>query len=262
MADETNGGGEGGASGGAAAAGVGEAKLSFTQAELNAKMAENKRSLHRELAEAKAKAAAFEALQGQVSELLGSGLIDGVEDLAGFREKAGQTLESFKTEKQRAEEAQRDLKKALEGQTKKATEATQRYEQATIARAIADVAGPKASSVGAVELIQLKLAQASKVLEDGSVVVSTPVKDEDGKTVIRELSVSDAVAAMEAEVSKYGPLFKATLNGGAGGNTVDGVKRTIEGVIDFENLTYEKFVELQTKNPAAIEKSLAQMQMR
>ena len=260
MGEELNGGGgEGGQQGGTPAGG-GDGKITLTQAELNAKFAEHKRSLQRELTEAKTKASAFETLQSQVSELLGSGLIDGVEDLAGFREKASQTLDTFKSEKQRAEEANKRLNSELEKERKRATEATHRYEQATIAREIADVAGPKASSVGALEMIQLKLASNAKMAEDGSVVVTIDAV-EDGKAVKKAVSVAEAIAAMEAEVTKYAPLFKATMNSGAGGG-VDGVKRTPEGVVDFESMSMEKFIELSQKSPELIEKSLARMAMR
>ena len=47
--------------------------LKMTQAEFNAKMAENRRNLQKENEALKTKAQAFDNLHGQVSELLGSG---------------------------------------------------------------------------------------------------------------------------------------------------------------------------------------------
>lgn len=244
-------GGEGGEKGG-------DGFIKMTQAELNAKMAEHKRGLQKELSEAKSKAAAFDQLQGQVSELLGSGLIDGVEDLAGFREKAGQTLESFKTKEQQLVEEHKKTTKALETAQKTAKEYTERYERATIARAITDEASAKSVSPGATELIQMKLAPLAVVNPDGSVAVNMTVKDDEGKAVAKKISVKEAVEILEADAANFGTLFKSTVNGGAGGQ-VDGVKKTPEGYVDFNNLSFEKFIELQKKNPDVIQKSLAAM---
>lgn len=232
--------------------------LRLTQAELNAKMAENRRNLQKELEAAKAKAQAFDNLQGQVSELLGSGLIDGVEDLSDFRTKAGQTIEAFKTERQKFEEHSKKTAKELEAAKKQAEQFANRYNQAQISRTISDEAGPKAISPGALELIQLKLAQSCAVGEDGSVTVTMNVKDpESGKVGPKQMTVKEAVGLMESDVTNYGTLFKSTVNSGTGNQVVDGVKRTDNGNIDFENLDFEQFMQLQKKAPGAINKSLA-----
>ena len=79
MADEVNPGGEDQGTPTPPAPGT----ITVTQAELDSMMAKHKRGLQSELKTAQQKAAAFEALQGQVSDLLGSGLIDGVGVLGG-----------------------------------------------------------------------------------------------------------------------------------------------------------------------------------
>lgn len=232
--------------------------LKMTQAELNAKMAENRRNLNKELESTRAKAQAFDNLQGQVSELLGSGLIDGVEDLSDFRTKATQTIEAFKTERQKFEEQSKKSAKDLEAARKQAETFANRYNQAQISRTISDEAGPKAVSPGALELIQLKLSQSCAVAEDGSVTVTMNVKDvETGKVGPKQMTVKDAVTLLEADVTNYGTLFKSTVNSGTGNQVVDGVKKTDNGQIDFESLDYEQFLQLQKKAPGAIAKSLA-----
>lgn len=231
--------------------------LKMTQAEFNAKMAENRRNLQKENEALKTKAQAFDNLHGQVSELLGSGLIDGVEDLTDFRTKASQTIETFKTERQKFEEQSKKTAKELETARKQAETFANRYNQAQISRTIADEAGPKAVSPGALNLIQLALSQSCTVGEDGSVTVTMNVKDEDsGKMVAKALTVKDAVARLEADVPNYGTLFKSTVNSGTGNQVVDGVKKTDNGSIDFESLDFQQFLQLQKKAPGAIEKSL------
>lgn len=230
----------------------------MTQAELNAKMAENRRNLQKDLEAAKSKAQAFDNLQSQVSELLGSGLIDGVEDLSDFRTKASQTIEAFKTERQKFEEQSKKSAKELETARKQAEQYANRYNQAQVSRTISDEAGPKAVSPGALELIQLKLSQASAVGEDGTVTVTMNVKDpETGKVGPKQMTVKEAVSLLESDVTNYGTLFKSTVNSGAGGQVVDGIKKTDNGSIDFENLDFEQFMQLQKKAPGVIQKSLA-----
>lgn len=259
MADGQNG-GEGGQEGGqGGGAGTGnDGKIVMTQAELNAKMAEHKRTLQREVSANKSKADAFDALQAQVSELLGSGLIDGVEDLAGFREKAAQTIDSMRSEKEQAELQHKKLNEKLKLESERANGFKTKYDEAQIARAIADEAGPKASSPGSLELIQMKLAAKSKVADDGSVSVTMDVI-EDGKTVKKEMTVTEAVAVMESDVSKYAPLFKSTFNSGSGGQAIDGVRRAADGTLDFSNMTYEKYLEISNKNPQLLEQSLMRL---
>lgn len=255
MEPNENGGGNGGTNPtGGSEPGI----LKMTQAELNAKMAENRRNLQKELDAAKSKAQAFDNLQGQVSELLGSGLIDGVEDLTDFRTKASQTIESFKTERQKFDEYTKRTNKELETAKKQAEQFASRYNQAQISRTISDEAGPKAVSPGALELIQLKLAQSCAVGEDGSVTVTMNVKDPDsGKVGPKQMTVKEAVTLLEADVTNYGTLFKSTVNTGTGNQVFDGVKKTDSGEIDFEKLDFEQFLQLQKKAPGAINKSLA-----
>jgi hypothetical protein len=229
----------------------------FTREEMNANIAKNRRQMQKELKEAQQQATAYQRLQGQVSELLGSGLIDGVEDLSEFRTQAQQTIEQFRTEAEKRETEQKTLEKSLEETAKQADQYKQRYEAAQVNRSIADEAGAKALDEGALELIQMKLSPLSEVQEDGSVLVNWDITDEEtGKIVRRRIPVKDAVERMEAHPTKYRGLFRATVNGGTGGEQVDGVRRTSEGEIDLANMSYQQHLEMRKKNPGLIEKAL------
>lgn len=230
----------------------------FTQAEVDAIMAKNKRTLQQELEQARTKAAGFDELNNQVRQLLDSGLISDAENLSDFREQASATLERFKSEQEKLMDERTKQQKALEEAQKRAEQAQQRYNDAQALRAISDEAVSKAEGPGAVELIQMKLKPLSEVNpETGEVTVRYPITDEDGNTQEKKVTVAEAIEAMEADVSRYGRLFKSTVNSGAGGGVVDGVKRNPDGRIDFSKMTMEQYLELQSKNPGLIEQAMS-----
>lgn len=256
MTMEAEGGNAGGPVGDTGNAGGAAAGAIFTQEQLNAKLAENKRGLQRQLSEAAAKAAAFDKLQAQVSELIAKGGFEGVEDLGGFAAQFESTLNQTRSEAEQQKAEAAKLKAALEAAQKQAGDATSKWAKAAIERAISDEAGPRAVSAGAVDLVRMKLAGDAIVKDDGSVVIRQTLKNEEGKPYTKEISVKEAVAAMEADVTNYGPLFKATVNSGAGG-AADGVRRTPDGGIDFATLSFEKFMELSKKAPDVLARSVA-----
>lgn len=257
MSDDTNVGNEGGTNTGQEAAGNQSSVHTLTDAELNAKMAAHKRGLQKELTEAKNKAKAFDSLQAQVQELLNSGLIDGVEDLEGFREAASTTLSQFKSEKEQLEAERAKMAKELEKATNAAKAHQTRFETAMIERTISDEAAALvvegAGREGAIEFFQLKLGKLAEVDETGNVTVKWQVKDEEsGRMVNKNISVKEALQAMEAAPTKYGRYFRSTVNGGGGGETVDGLGRTADGNIDFANMDFAKYRELKKKNPGLL----------
>jgi len=257
MSDDTNVGNEGSTNTGQEAAGVQSSVHTLTDAELNAKMASHKRGLQKELTEAKNKAKAFDSLQSQVQELLNSGLIDGVEDLEGFREAASSTLSQFKSEKEQLEAERAKMAKELEKATNEAKAHRTRFETAMIERTISDEAAALvvegAGREGAIEFFQLKLGKLAEVDEAGNVSVKWQVKDEEsGRMVNKNISVKEALQAMEATPTKYGRSFRSTVNGGGGGETVDGLGRTADGNIDFANMDFAKYRELKKKNPGLL----------
>lgn len=234
------------------------AEPTFTQAELNAKLATHKRSLQNDLAAANKKATAFDSLQTQVSELLDSGLLDGVENLADFQDAAALTINELRPDAERHEAETQKSQKALQIAQEAATTATTKFNQASINQSINDACpiGTKAVSAGALNLIKMHLGQFADVQADDSVTFTMDVADEDGNVSSQKLTAEKAVQLMESNVTEFGTLFKATVNGGGGGEIVDGVKRTPTGQIDVETLDMEKFIELESKNPGAVAASL------
>lgn len=270
MADELNGGGEGGDNTqdpNANEGGGGDPKpvvIQMTQKELDAKMAHHKRGLQRELAEAKQKAGAFDSLQGQVSELLKSGIIDEVDDLEDFRTAASQTIEEARSETERELAKNQKMEVKLKEANERADSNQQRFEAAMIQRAISDSAADLVveghGREGAVEYFQLKLSSHCQVGDDGTVAIKWDVKDEDtGRVESKSVPIKEALQAMEAQPTKYGRYFRSTVNGGAGGETVDGIGRTSDGNVDFANMDFQKFKELAKKNPGLLADSAEKM---
>jgi hypothetical protein len=233
---------------------------SIVNERVNAKLATHKRTLQAQLKEAQQKATAYDQLQGQVGELLESGLIDGVEDLGEFRQAAAETLDQYKSEAERLADEGKKQTKLLEDVTKRADDATSRYDKAMIRQGVIDEAVNKVVSPGALRLVQQHLAEYAENTDKG-VVFNYPVKDEEGKLVSTPMTAKQAVEAMEANVTDFGTLFKSTVTGGAGGEIVDGITQTSSGIIDFGNLSMEKYMELQSKNPGALAESLAKARL-
>lgn len=266
MADDVNGGGEGGDPGQQqtpppTTPGV----VQMTQSELDAKFAQHKRGLQQQLAAANQKAQAFDALQNQVSELLGSGLIDGVEDLEDFRSRASETIESARSEAEREAAKNKKMEKELKAAQEMAATNQSRFESAMVERSISDSAADMVvdghGREGALEYFQLKLGPKAKVQPDGSVLVDWKVMDEDtGRMEQKLVPVKVALQSMEAEPTKYGRYFRSTVNGGAGGETVDGIRRTADGNLDFANMDFQKFQELKAKNPGLLNEAAEKLE--
>jgi hypothetical protein len=225
---------------------------------VNAKLASHKRTLQQQLKDAQTKAQAYDQLQPKVAELLESGLIDGVEDLDEFRQVAADTIDQYKSEAERLADEGKKQSKMLEEARLRAEEVTNRYNQAMIRQDIINEAADKAYSPGALKLIQSELSQYAENTDKG-VVFNYPSKNEDGEIVNTPLTAKQAVEAMEANVD-FAPLFKNTVTGGAGGEVVDGIPQS-NGVIDFGNMSMEKYIELQSKNPGALDQSLAKVRL-
>jgi hypothetical protein len=234
-----------------------EPVFTMTQSELNALNAKNRRNMQSQLSDAQKKAKAYEALQAQVSEAISNGLFEGVETLDDFAEAAQSTIMELQSEQERFAAEQNKTSKALAEAQQRADEAIGKFNSATIDQAIVDNCpigdGPnaKAVSAGALNLVKMHLRQFAEVQPDSSVVFNMPVKGEDGSVEVKPLSAAEAIGQMEMNVRDYGTLFRSTVNAGTGVE-VDGVKRTQNGQIDIANMDYEKFIEMETKNPGAI----------
>jgi len=231
--------------------------ITLTQAELDTMMANNRRNQSKRIQELEAEAQRGKDLNARVSDLLDSGIIDGVGDLDEFRSEAAKIVDQAKSDKERFEAAQSKSAKDLKAAQEVAELNQLKYESAMIERSISDDAAGVVvegqGREGALEYFQLKLGPKSKVQEDGTVLVDWKVMDEEtGKMTDKQVPVKVALQSMEAEPTKYGRYFKSTVNGGAGGETVDGIGRTADGNLDFANMPFEKFQELKSKNPNAL----------
>lgn len=262
MADSVDGGqGDGGQGDGGQQTPPAEPTITMTQAELDSRMARNRRGVQNKLDELTPKAQAFDVLNSQVQNMIESGLVDGVENIDEFKDAVENVIRSTRSE---AENAKRDME-SLTVKLKKAEEAREasasQYANAMISRQISDdaadlvVEGP--GREGAIEYFQLKLGQLAKFdSETGEVGVNWKVTNEDtGRVEDAVVSVQQALKAMEANPSKYGRYFRSTVNSGDGGEVLDGVKRTSDGGIDFSTMSPAKQRELMKTNPGLLKEA-------
>lgn len=221
--------------------------ITMTQEEYNARLAHHKRKLAKEAEDNKK---AVNTLKSQMDELLKGRSIDEI------REEIEETQTALKSAEERHAEEQERANNRLGEAEKARDEAISRYETATVDRAIIDEASGKATSPAAANLIRKELADRATVAEDGTVTVKMMV-EKDGVKAPAQVSVAEAVSMLEADVSNWGPAFKSTVNGGAGGEVVDGVRRTASGNPDFESMTMEQFIEIQNKNPGFFDQAFS-----
>jgi hypothetical protein len=126
-----------------------------------------------------------------------------------------------------------------------------RYTQSTIERSIVDAA-IEADSFSPEQIVAL-LKSNTKLVEEtdnegnGLGIYVPRVKfndtDKEGKPVVLDLSVREAVKRMKDLPEKYGNLFKANVTGGLGGNGSVGVTRPIDpskirSVEDYQKLRF------------------------
>lgn len=254
MSDDQNGGNQDGQS----TPSVGS--ITLTQSELDTMMAKNRRGVQAQLVEAEKKAKAYDALQAKVSAFLEGGEgKEGFEDLDHFRESTNTILAQTRTEAENLRRNQSAMEQKLAEAKKAEEESRSRYANAMIQRQIADDAAELvvdgAGREGAIEYFQLKLGQLAQFnAETGEVGVKWKVTDATtGKTEDLIIPVKQALKDMESNPSKYGRYFRSTVNGGAGGETMDGVQRTPDGGMDFTKMDFNKFKELAKKNPRLLQ---------
>lgn len=227
---------------------------------VNAKLATHKRTLQLQLKDAQTKATAYDQLQGQVGELLDDPRFEGVENLGDFRQAASDTIDQYKSEAERLTDEGEKQGKLLSDATQRADSVEIRYNTAMAKQAVTNEAAHLASTPASLKFIQQELAQFANAPDaEGGVTFDMPIKNEEGTPEFKKgVTAKEAVQALEADVTNYGPHFKSFVAGGtgSGGEAVDGVMRTQTGTIDFGKMSMEKYVELQSKNPEALMKSL------
>lgn len=129
----------------------------------------------------------------------------------------------------------------LEAERKTRAEAEAKYQEAVITRSLLDAALPKASGkdpTGSAELIKTLLRQNAKLAGDKVVVeLETTVE---GVTAKKEMTPAEAVAHLEAQVEKYGPLFKSYAVAGLGGN--NDPKRQADGSYNLKDMPMDEYM--------------------
>ena len=158
------------------------------QAKVNAIAAEGKRSLRGQLAKA----------EQQLSQLSESQSLTEAE-----REQLREALEETRSQLRTKEENAALEKKKLEAQhkrevadhKKRAEEAESKYRDSTIRSALVDAAA--ANGAYSNNILISVLQGDTSISEDGKVIVSLKVKDDDGKDTVLQMSPNDAVKWMK-----------------------------------------------------------------
>ena len=231
--------GQGTAGGAAGGAGGAAGGATYTQADLNRILAEDRRKTTRQGTEA------YTQLQAQVESLLQGKSVDEVK--ADMEATMGK-LRSVEDQKATIEQQAANKVKAAE---LKAQTFEQRYIEHAVGRALKDAAIPKASTPAAADLIAKVLRDNAKIDEKGVVTVEMDVTV-DGVVVKKPVTPDEAVALLEAKTAEYGPLFKSGVAGGAGGKGTDGFKKTAAGAVDVSQLSMAQYAELRKTNPQAL----------
>lgn len=205
-------GGAGGVGGAGEGSGGGEKVFKLTQTELNAMMAENKKTLRANLEKAQSELQAISQKYSMTAE-----------EKAQMEENLENMRKDLLTKEERSKEEQRKLKSTLETQIKdletRATQAEKRYTEAIITRAIKDAAnmedGHDSDQFVAILYNRTKLV-------DEKPMIDFPFVDDSGEEKVLFLSPLEAVKKMK-EMPKYINLFKSNVVGGLGGNSNTGI---------------------------------------
>lgn len=132
-----------------------------------------------------------------------------------------------------------------------------RYQGETLQRAIQDaaVANEAYSPSQLVDMLSTKAALVEDMDEQGAMLgsftprVKIPSVDKDGKPMVLDLTVSEAIKHMKETPEKYGNLFKSGAQGGLGASTRPGKRTTAEDIAAMSPAEYRK---LRKSNPGII----------
>jgi hypothetical protein len=202
------------------------------QNELNRLLAEDRRKNQREAEKLRDTHA---AMKEQLEGLLQGKSID------ELREQIEQTQSKLRSAEDQAKIEAGRYQKKLKDAEDRALSNEQRLRNHLVQRTLLDAAlmDDKASTPASADLIVQILEKSSTIdLDSGEVSVELMVEEEGIRTK-KKMSPKQAVEWLEAQPSKYGPLFKSTVSGGAGGST-DGLKRK-GGGLDVSSMTMEQY---------------------
>ena len=205
------------------------------QAKLNNMLAENKRSLRSQLEKTERQLAELNESKN-LSEQERESLAEALEET---RSQLRTREENEKLERQRAEAKH---KKELDGHKRRADEAEQKLNTATIHTALRDAAVAEDAFNPAI-LVEV-LRERTTISPDGGVLVEFASKDaETGKELVEHLSPADAVKRLKGQPDRYGGLFR---------QFVAPKENTKPNKIDYKTMTPEQYRELRRTNPGAL----------
>jgi len=202
------------------------------QQELNRLLAEDRRKNQREAEKLRE---THSAMKNQLEELLQGKSIDEI------REEIESTQAKLRSAEDQAKiDAARFQKKLKDAEDRALTNEQKLRNHLTHSQLLgAALEENKASTPAAADLMVQILKDFAKIdLTTGDVSVEVAVEEE-GVTTKKSLTPKQAIEWLESQPSKYGPLFKSFVSGGAGGST-DGIKRK-EGRLDVSSMSMEQY---------------------
>lgn len=219
----------------------------FTQAQVNQMLADNKRALQQSN---QTLAAQLEELRNNVN--MTQEQKDGLEIQIQQLKDEGKT--ALQLAKEGAAKIQREFDAHKTGSAKEVETWKNRFTSMLTENAIRAAVGDDAYNPDQFLQIMKPMTKVAPVLgDDGKptdqykVVISMTGKNEKGETIDLELDPAAAVTRMKEDVSRFGNLFKSGIKGGLNGGNV-----TTAGNIDLSKLTPEQYREHRKKNRAVL----------
>ena len=214
----------------------------FTQAEVNKIMAEDKRK-HQ---------AQAQKLEAKLNETLTNVKLTNEE-----RTKVEESLEDLRKQFRTKDEQSKIERKALEDKytnevttlKQRAEIAEQKYVDSTISRAIQDAAivGDAFSPNQVVVLLR----PMTKMVGDTPMIDFPDVEADTGNPIVKQMTPTEAVQRMKQLTDIHGNLFKSNVVGGVGAGSATGGTPG-SGKVDVKKLTMEQFLHLRKTNPKAL----------
>lgn len=218
------------------------ADKTFTQAEVNKILAEDKRK-HQ---------AQAQKLEAKLNETLTNVKLTQEE-----RAKADELLEDLRKQFRTKEETAKIERKQLEDKytneittlKTRAEQAENKYVDSTISRAIQDAA--VSGDAFSPNQIVVLLRPMTKMVGDNPMVDFPDVEADTGNPIVKQMTPTEAVQRMKQLVDVHGNLFKSNVVSGVGaGSSTGGTPGS--GKVDVKKLTMEQFLQLRKTNPKAL----------
>lgn len=180
------------------------------------------------------------------------------------REAFENQIEELRTQNMTAEEVRRRQKEKADKEwsdkfSTKEQEANQwksRHDSLLIKHAISAAASENKALPQSIPFIQAELGSRVRLVEvkddegkatgDFDIMVKIPSTGKDGKPVVLDLNIRDAVKHMRETPEQYGMLFEGTAAGGVGGDTG---KPGSGKKVDFTTMTPAQYKEWKKANP-------------